>query len=235
MHVVTLHLTTRHVKILPMTNSSPARRRSYRGQSPDARRAERRQLLLQAALEVVSSQGYSNATVRSLCASAGLTERYFYESFANREALLGELYQQQTALLRDAMLNAIAAPGLSTEQTMRTGLSAFFETLEKQPELARVILFEIFGVSKAMDTLYYQAMEEFAELIGELAQVLGIAEFSKPANDSMVYAGLVGAVVQMARRWVLNGYHESRESLIESSVLLFTAVSAHHQRQSTSS
>ncbi len=210
-----------------MTDTPAPTRRSYRGQSSDARRAERHQLLLAAALDIVSSQGYNNTTVRNLCAAAGLTERYFYESFSNREALLGELYQQQTAALRDAMLTAIQQPGLDTERTMRTGLQAFFETLQQQPALARVILFEIFGVSKAMDALYYQAMEEFAELIGELAQTLGIADFAKPTNTAMIYAGLVGAVVQMARRWVLNEYRESLESLVESGLLLFTAVSQH--------
>lgn len=229
MNVVTLHLTTAHVKILAMTTSTDKRRRSYRGQSSESRRAERRQLLLKAALDVVSSQGYSNATVRSLCGAAGLTERYFYESFENREAMLGELYQQQTALLREAMLSAIDTPELSTEDTMRVGISAFFTTLEEHPALARVILFEIFGVSKAMDQLYYQAMEEFAELIGELAQALGISKLDDATDESMIYAGLVGAVVQMARRWVLNDYRESRDSLIESGVLLFTAVSAHYQ------
>ncbi|WP_372864367.1 TetR/AcrR family transcriptional regulator [Spongiibacter sp.] len=207
-----------------MTDSPSPPSRNYRGQSPDSRRAERRQLLLEAALEVVAKQGYSNTTVRNLCSTAGLTERYFYESFRNREALLGELYLQQTALLRDAMLQAIDQPGLTTEQTMHAGLRAFFETLQTRPALARVILFEIFGVSKAMDALYYQATEEFAELLGELAQALGISELSTAANKSMVYAGLVGAVVQMARRWALNDYRESLESPLESSMLLFTAV-----------
>ena len=53
-----------------MPESAPQRRRSYRGQSSDARRAERRQLLLEAALNLIAEQGYSNATVRNLCAAA---------------------------------------------------------------------------------------------------------------------------------------------------------------------
>ncbi|WP_374960965.1 TetR/AcrR family transcriptional regulator [Spongiibacter tropicus] len=208
-----------------MPESAPQRRRSYRGQSSDARRAERRQLLLEAALNLIAEQGYSNATVRNLCAAAGLTERYFYESFSNREALLGELYQQQTEILREAMLSAIHRSNGGAEQAVRAGLQAFFETLQNCPSLARVILFEIFGVSKTMDALYYQAMEDFAALLGELAQVLGIARIVPPASDAMLYAGLVGAAVQMARRWVLNDYHESPDILVESSLLLFMALS----------
>ena len=76
-----------------------------------------------------------------------------------------------------------------------------------------------------MDALYYQAMEDFAALLGELAQVLGIARIVPPASDAMLYAGLVGAAVQMARRWVLNDYHESPDILVESSLLLFMALS----------
>ena len=76
----------------------------------------------------------------------------------------------------------------SQPRQCRTGgtsrLQAFFETLQNCPALARVILFEIFGVSKKMDALYYQAMEDFAALLGELAQVLGIARIVPPASDA---------------------------------------------------
>jgi AcrR family transcriptional regulator len=36
----------------------------------------------------MANSGYRNTTVKAVCEAAGLTERYFYESFANSEALL---------------------------------------------------------------------------------------------------------------------------------------------------
>ena len=54
------------------------RGRRYRGVSEEARQAERRQRFVEAGLTVFGSRGYHSSTVRSICAEAGLTERYFY-------------------------------------------------------------------------------------------------------------------------------------------------------------
>lgn len=198
--------------------------RPYRGQSMERRRRERRKLLLGAALKLVGEQGYSNVSVRSLCAEAGLTERYFYESFKNREAMLAELYVEQTATLRDAMIAAISQASDSSHSAVRSGLGCFFSLLRQQPHLARVILFEVFGVSKSIDNLYYQAMEDFADLLRDLAQSLGLDAIPAQADSNIVYAGLVGASVQMARRWVLDDYREDTELMVESAMLFFNAV-----------
>ena len=79
------------------TELSPARR--YRGAEAEERRAQRRGQLIAAAVQVYGERGYQNATVKAVCKAAGLTERYFYESFANSEALLLASFQTVTDLL----------------------------------------------------------------------------------------------------------------------------------------
>ena len=78
------------------TLSTPALARSYRGQSQEQRRAERRSRLVAGAIAVYGERGYHQATVKAVCEAAGLTERYFYESFANSEALLIDSYNTVT-------------------------------------------------------------------------------------------------------------------------------------------
>jgi AcrR family transcriptional regulator len=77
-------------KVAPRSNSgeAAAERGGARGVPLDARRAQRREALIRAAIEVYGARGFRNATVKAVCEAAGLTERYFYESFANGEALL---------------------------------------------------------------------------------------------------------------------------------------------------
>ena len=65
--------------------SAPAR--SYGGRSARERSDERRTRLVEAAIAVLADQG-ERATMTAICQEAGLTERYFYESFANRDAAL---------------------------------------------------------------------------------------------------------------------------------------------------
>src|SRR6201988_2844271 len=69
-------------------NMTTARARNYAGLSADERRLARRERLIEGPSRAYGELGYRNTTVKAVCEAAGLTERYFYESFANSEALL---------------------------------------------------------------------------------------------------------------------------------------------------
>ncbi|WP_278258124.1 TetR family transcriptional regulator [Nocardioides convexus] len=63
-----------------MENPLPAPRRRYGGKTAEQRRAERREALLAAAVDIWQESGWAAVTMRGVCARAGLTDRYFYES-----------------------------------------------------------------------------------------------------------------------------------------------------------
>lgn len=71
--------------------------RRYGGQSAEERRNQRRGLLVNAGRELLRSEGLAQVTVTGVCAKAGLTDRYFYESFTNRAAFLDTLFESATA------------------------------------------------------------------------------------------------------------------------------------------
>ena len=58
----------------------------WAGLAPDDRRAERRTLLLDAAFELLGTEGWGGTTVRAVCQEARLNPRYFYESFEDLDA-----------------------------------------------------------------------------------------------------------------------------------------------------
>ncbi len=62
--------------------------RSYRGVAQEDRVAARRDALIEAGLDCLHDDGLSGASVRSICARARLTPRYFYENFADLDELL---------------------------------------------------------------------------------------------------------------------------------------------------
>ena len=83
---------------VPMTRSA----RVYGGQTAEQRHTERRKQLIEAALRIWSEEGWTAVTMRRVCSVARLTDRYFYESFADREALLAaawDFLRQDTCLL----------------------------------------------------------------------------------------------------------------------------------------
>src|ERR1700752_124636 len=69
-------------------NMTTARARNSAGLSADERRLALRERLIEGAIRAYGELGYRNTTVKAVFEAPGLPERYFYESFANSEALL---------------------------------------------------------------------------------------------------------------------------------------------------
>ncbi|HEX7927442.1 MAG TPA: TetR/AcrR family transcriptional regulator [bacterium] len=174
--------------------------RRYRGSTPDERRAQRRERLLRAAVHVYGKVGYRQATVRAVCKAAGLTERYFYESFENSEALLVAAYQAVNRVLLSGIKQAAAAapPGDRVQRT-RAILAAYYGALQRDPRSARVFLIEVAGVSPAVDGVLEKALDKFAALIAETLDPAGSASL---ARQPLMRTAVIGGVLHLAITWV---------------------------------
>ena len=70
--------------------------RPYGGVSANERIATRRTRLLEAGLELFGTDGYLASGVKDVCREAGLTDRYFYESFRDTRELFIAVFDRVT-------------------------------------------------------------------------------------------------------------------------------------------
>jgi len=192
--------------------------RAYRGVSPDERRAKRREKLIAAAIAVYGERGYRNATVKAVCEAAGLTERYFYESFENSEALLVTSFNAVTYAVFDEIKAAARTAGRGRVARARAMLGAYFGALQRDPASARVFLVEIRGVSREVARAFDAALRAIGD---EVARKLG-PPGSKP--DELLQAGVVGGVMHIALRWVDAGYQPPLAEVTETALRLAMAL-----------
>ena len=111
-------------------------RRPYGGVSADDRLAERRRRLLDAGLELIGTQGIAATTIADVCEQAGLTKRYFYESFATIAELAGAVFGDVTERLVKQVAPAIAAGG---GVDPRPALTIYLGAVLGDPRLARLL------------------------------------------------------------------------------------------------
>ncbi len=187
------------------SSSARTATRRYRGSSADDRRAARRAALIAAAIRIYGERGYRNATVKAVCDSAGLTERYFYESFANSEALLVASYQAVTDRLLETLAEAGAATPGDPRDRVRSILARYFQALGDDPRSARVFLVEIAGVSDELDRVFAASLDAFGALI--------LRTFGRGGGDPLLVKAVVGGVIHLARDWVAGGQAEPVEAL----------------------
>jgi AcrR family transcriptional regulator len=75
------------------------------------RQAKRREELVDAGIELLGGEGGPALTVRAVCRRAGLTERYFYESFADRDEFVRAAYDAVCARAMSALVTATTPDG----------------------------------------------------------------------------------------------------------------------------
>ncbi|MBX7097142.1 MAG: TetR/AcrR family transcriptional regulator [Myxococcaceae bacterium] len=200
------------------------RGRTYGGVDPEARAAERREKLLAAGRQLFGARGYHQATVKQLCTAAGLTERYFYESFENTEALLLAVYRRIIEQLRERTLLAVAQVPPEPEAMARAALTAYFRSIRDDAHAARLMLMEVLGVSPRVDQAYRTTMADFADLLLELARPLLPGGRLPKGDEGLVATGLVGAAVHIAFRWLLTGCEQPLEVVVDSTMVIFLSV-----------
>lgn len=182
--------------------------------SHDERRAQRRGQLVAAAIAVYGERGYRQATVKAVCEAAGLTERYFYESFANSEELLIASYDAVTARVFDEITRAAAAAGRNRAERARAMLQAYFSALRHEPRSARMFLVEIRGVSRAVDKAFDASLRRIGREVGKIVAP------PRTEPDELLEAGVVGGVIQIALCWIEEGYNPSIETVTETALRL---------------
>jgi len=117
-----------------------AEARPYRGVALEDRRDKRRQALLETGLGCLAEGGLSGVSVRSICARARLTPRYFYESFADLDALLVAVVDAVAAEVAEVALAAIAvAPDDLTAQ-VRAAVDAGYGVVARDRRKANALL-----------------------------------------------------------------------------------------------
>ncbi|MEA2304716.1 MAG: hypothetical protein QOH43_1996 [Solirubrobacteraceae bacterium] len=201
-------LTTPYARlgaVSPSTARHTVRGR-YGGRSAEERRASRRARLVAAGVQTIGTRGYAATTVRDVCREAGLTERYFYESFGDREALLLAVYDEVIGRVARAVLTALEPDERDPARRIHAGVAAFAGTLAGDARLARIQLFEVVGVSNAVEARRRAAMALFAGVLRTVAADLEPALLELPAGlRGTAETMLVGACHEAVVEWSLTG------------------------------
>ncbi len=197
-----------------MNKNNPKQKRPYGGIQASCRIEERRGKLLAAGLEAFGTTGYNKSTIKSICAFAGLTERYFYESFKNKEALLGQVYNGVVDGLVGEVMDCLSQPTPQGLDPVFEALRIYYESLHDDPRKARVLYFEVLGVSPAIDKEYRTATRRLSDIISLVVSTAIPAIDQKLLEASIVPTGLAGALNLIAERWVLDDFCTPLEDIL---------------------
>ena len=196
--------------------------RPYRGISAEERRAGRRAKLIEAGLDLLGTRGLAGTTMTAVCAHAGLTERYFYESFRDRDELLLAVFDAATAEMDESMFTALAAAPPDLMERCRAAAGAMIGVLTDDPRKARLYT-EAIGLD-VLKERRSRAIATTSELLAEQMRALRGLDRSRheaPLRlaSTVIMAGLAEAILS----WLDGSLDMSREMLVEECARLAVA------------
>jgi AcrR family transcriptional regulator len=164
------------------------------------RAAARRAALIEAGVELLGTVGAVGVTVRAVCRGAKLTERYFYESFDSRDALLRAVHAQVAGEARDAIVAAVAAaPADDPERVAHSAVAAFTAFLLADPRRGRVLLSESFTDS-VLSQHDLELVPAFAALF--VTQLRALPDPPDDVDAQLTAVALLGALRTLYLTWL---------------------------------
>lgn len=185
-----------------MAQGAGAHGRMYRGVDTEQRRAERRERLLEAALDEFTTRGYHKTKIADLCSRAGVSTRNFYEKFASKEALLLELHAHINTIAMKRMLPVLDSLADADALTRITTLvDAFVEAVTSDPRYPRLNYIEAPGISQAMERQHQEWSKRYVDFIAQECEHAAAAGLAPVRDYRLTAIALVGAVTGLVREW----------------------------------
>jgi len=160
---------------------------------------ERRELLIDAALETFASRGYTQAGLAEVANLAGVSKTLLYHYFPDgRPELYREVMDRLLDQLVDAVRGAARAP-TSTERRLEGLVAAFLDWFEAHPDAYRLLILEPWGSGDA--GVVGQAVAVRARLAGEIDQL--VAPAGRPLAQTLAGgAAALGALLHVCELWM---------------------------------
>lgn len=188
--------------------------RPYGGENGADRVKRRRAALVEAALDILGAPGGGSISVRGVCRQAGLTARYFYESFSDVDDLVGTTYDAVVAGIAESAQAAVAAGGKAPKEQIRSVVGDIIGRIDADRRCGR-ILFSQTLLSGKLASKRMDAAMMFAALT--------ITTAGTQVEDATVQGAAhfyVGGLGQVLSAWIDDRMDCSRDELIELCVML---------------
>lgn len=189
----------------------------WAGVSATDRQAERRALLVRAAFTLFGEGGEAAVSVRSVCRTAELNTRYFYESFTDTDELLGAVYDEVAADLGQLLTTAMAGAADDDRTRLRAGIRAVLDFSSADPRRGRILFTEA-RTNPVLAARRTMAQDHLREL------VLSEGRRSAPESDRLATevgaAMYAGAMAELAQQWLAGTLGDDLEAVVGHAVRL---------------
>ena len=179
------------------------------------RRADTKQRLYEAAVELIAEQGFSATTVDDIALRAKVAKGTVYYNFASKTALFEELLRHGIGLLTEAFREAVA--GLPPREAVAALVRTQLEYIRRYRAFAQLLLSEMWRTNREWQQTLILLREQAIGVIAETVQA-GVDSGDLPGDLDVrvASAALFGVGLVVAVDWLVFQPERSIEDVEES-------------------
>jgi AcrR family transcriptional regulator len=181
--------------------------RIWGGTTLTERREARRTALLEAALDLIGEAGAGAVTMRAVCRRAGLTDRYFYESFTSRDDLLDVLYRLVADDFRAPMTAFAATADPARDRELA---SVLVDKVLADPRKSRLFLVEPYS-STGLGQTTISVMPTFTRLIQDHL----FTDIADPMRRRMAAVTMASGNAGLFAAWLNGSLRADRDQVVD--------------------
>jgi len=165
----------------------------------------KRQMIIQAAIEVFSRNNFQNSTISQIAQKAGVAEGTIYQYFKNKEDLFFSIPVEKTKeFSRELELHLQGINGVVNKIGKFIWYYLYF--FKNNPEYARTLMLELRVSKNFANAKAYQSFRQFTNQVLEIikeGQQEGVIR--DDVNIYVLRQLLLGILEHMVTRWLLKG------------------------------
>jgi len=164
--------------------------------------ADKRRLILDAAVRVFARQGFHACRVSDIADEAGVAYGLVYHYFASKDEVLDTLFLERWEVMLE-LIRSVDAEPIPVREKLRAIASFIVESYRHDPDLMKVIIVEVTRAANSFGNTHIATIREAYDLIGGMiaeAQAEGV--FNPEIESRFAAMAFYGAIEQLLTGWI---------------------------------
>jgi AcrR family transcriptional regulator len=166
--------------------------------------AEKRRLILDAAVRVFARQGFNQCRVSDIADEAGVAYGLVYHYFRSKDEVLDTLFLERWNVMLD-VIRELDARDLPAREKLRALASFIVDSYRHDPDLMKVIIVEVTRAANSFGQTHLAKIREAYDLIAQIAErAQQRGEFKASVNPQFAAMAFYGAIEQVLTGWIFD-------------------------------
>jgi TetR/AcrR family fatty acid metabolism transcriptional regulator len=186
--------------------------------------AEKRRLILDAAVRVFARQGFHTCRVSDIADEAGVAYGLVYHYFRSKDEVLDTLFLERWNIMLDA-IREVDAQDILARKKLEAIAGFIVDSYRHDPDLMKVIIVEVTRAANSFGQTHLAKITEAYNLIGHVvAKAQEAGEFRADISPQFAAMAFYGAIEQVLTGWIFDSLPQSAGDFDEAKRLIVETI-----------